>query len=72
VIPDTLGRACAAEDCGQGSIEELCEANAEWARRWFGAPGKLEECTGDAALAVSVRAVASSMAAINLMTRGAT
>lgn len=68
-IPDTLGRAAAAEACDQASVEELCEANAEWARRWFKTPGHLDECTGDAALAVSIRAIASSMQAIQLMTK---
>lgn len=55
-----------------GSVDALCSTNAAWARGYFGPPHDLPECPGDVALRVSVRAVAASIRACQLMTQGGT
>jgi hypothetical protein len=67
MIFDTLGAAVAKEQFSATSVEELCEENAEWSRRWF-AKRDITECTINDALAISVRAVAATMRGIQLMT----
>jgi hypothetical protein len=49
------------------SPEALCAANADWARRVYGQPHDLAACPGDVALRVSVRAIAASVLACELM-----
>jgi hypothetical protein len=49
------------------TVGQLILSNAAWARDWFGQPHRLEECPWDSMLAVCIRAVASTMRAIQLM-----
>jgi len=55
------------EEITENRVSELCVANALWARRVFGEPRDLHDCAGDAALRVSVRAVAATVRALELM-----
>lgn len=50
------------------TVEEIIYENAEWARRWPKGFADHGECTGDTALAVCVRAIASTLAALRIMT----
>lgn len=52
------------------TVGELCEANAAATVARFGEPHDLVECPGNDALAVSIRAIASSLRACQLMTGG--
>lgn len=64
--------ACDLTDvAGCLSLAELCEANAAWAVTRFGTAHHLEECPGDVALRVSIRAIAASVHACQLMSMGA-
>lgn len=49
------------------TVECIIKQNAEWSRMWFGQPHRLEECGIDDCLAVCVRAVASSVVALEIM-----
>lgn len=49
------------------TVEDLIKSNAAWCASWFGQVHRLEECNTTDMLAVCIRAVASSVAAINLM-----
>lgn len=49
------------------TVEDLIKSNAEWAASWFGQPHRMGECDVTDMLAVCIRAVASSIAAINIM-----
>jgi hypothetical protein len=53
---------------GATSLDALCQSLAMATRAHFGGPTNLAECSGDVALAVSVRAVAASVRACELMT----
>lgn len=53
-----------------GTVAALCSANAAFARNYLGPPHDLHDCPGDVALRVSVRAVAASIRAYQLMTTG--
>jgi hypothetical protein len=70
LVDSTLAPAVASELRGlQGlrHVSEVCEANAAWSRARFGAPHDLPECPGGVALRVSVRAIAASIRACELM-----
>lgn len=53
--------------CKAATVEQLIKDNADWARTWFGQAHRREECGVDDMLAVCVRAVASSIRAIEIM-----
>jgi hypothetical protein len=52
---------------GITSVAELCEVNAAWTATRFGSAQELSECPGNVALRVSVRAVAASVRACEMM-----
>lgn len=49
------------------TVGSLVAANAQWARHHFGAPADLPECPRDEALRVSIRALATSVRALTIM-----
>jgi len=69
-VADVLAPAVREElaDIKATSIEDLCIENSLWTRRAFGEPRDMPECPGDVALRLSVRAVAATLRALELMT----
>lgn len=63
-------KAVRAERVTATTVDELIKSNAAWTREWFGQAHQHDECSITDCLAICVRAVASSIQAINLMTKG--
>jgi hypothetical protein len=55
---------------GFATVGAVVEANAHWARRHFGPSVDLPECPRDQTLRVSIRALASSVMALTIMSEG--
>jgi hypothetical protein len=73
LFASTIARAVEIELARMTScclVADLCEANAAWSVAKFGEAHELAECPGNVALAVSIRAVASSVRACELMAAG--
>lgn len=62
--------AVRVECIAASTVESLIKENAAWALRWFGQMVRREECAITDCLAICVRAVASTMRAIDIMTGG--
>lgn len=68
--PKAFSKRFAAEvrkaNIGATTLPDLVADNAAWARTWFGQPRPLDECTNTDALAICIRAVASTIRAIEI------
>jgi hypothetical protein len=69
LFADTVGKSVRRELGAMTSVTvgDLCREGAAWARHKFGEPRHLDECTGDVALDVSIRAIAASVRALELV-----
>ena len=67
VLAACLREAVDKERVEGRTVEAIIKENLAWARRWFAKDTDHGECTGGQALAVCVRAIASTMAALQIM-----